>query len=128
MQLKKRKRIIYSVILLVVILLSNISPIHDVFSLFGDSDHFRYSNYNGEFTFVEFKGRDTAMLKRKLEHYKSEKGDSVIYRLFSKNPLAFWRINKYYTDPKYKLPYKSWAEIKAKRKYELKNSNNWQDF
>jgi hypothetical protein len=68
------------------------------------------------------------LLKRKLKHLKIEKGDSVIYRLFSKNPLAFWRINKYFTDPKYKLPYRSWAKIKIKRKYELKNSNNWQDF
>ena len=128
MQVKKSKRIVWITIVVCIVIMSNISPVHEVFSLFGDNDHFRYSNYNGEFTFVEFKGRDTAVLKRKMEHLKLEKQDSLIYRLFSKNPLAFWRINKYFTDTKYKLPYKSWAEVKAKRKYELKNSNNWQDF
>ena len=126
MQLKKT--IIYSVIFFVVIILSNISAVHKVFSLFGDNDHFKYSNYNGEFTFTEFKGRDTIMLKKVFNLFSEKSGDTILYRFFSKNPLAFWRINKYFTDPKYNLPYKSWAQIKAKRKYELKNSNNWQDF
>ena len=128
MQLKKRKTIVWTTIALSIFIMSNISPVHEVFSLFGDNDHFRYSNHNGEFTFVEFKGRDTIMLKKVFNIFSEKSGDTVLYRLFSKNPLAFWRISKYFTDPKYKLPYKSWAEIKAKRKYELKNSNNWQDF
>ena len=70
MKTTQLKKAVQSFILssFVVIILSNISPIHEVFSLFGDNDHFRYSNYNGEFTFVEFKGRDTAVLKRKIEH------------------------------------------------------------
>ncbi len=55
MQLKKRKRIIYSIIFLVVVILSNISPVHDVFSLFGDNNQCRYSNYNGEFTSLNLK-------------------------------------------------------------------------
>ena len=128
MQLKKRKTVVWITIAVCIVIMSNISPVHEVFSLFGDNDHFRYSNHNGEFTFVEFKGRDTIMLKKVFNLYSEKSGDTILCRLFSKNPLAFWRINKYFTDPKYYLPYKSWAEIKARRKYELKNSNNWQDF
>ena len=39
----------------------------------------------------------------------------VVYRLFWKNPLAFWRWSDYLSDdPHYKLPYKDWNEIKKK--------------
>ncbi len=118
----------FIILFVLVGLVSNISPVHEIFSLFGDSDHFKYSNANGEFTFVEFKGRDTVMLKKVFNLYSEKTNDTILYRLFSKNPLAFWRIKKYFTDPKYNLPYKNWDEIKSKRTYELKNSNNWQDF
>ncbi len=98
-----------------IVLGSNISPVHEIFSLFGDSNHFKYSNDNGEFTFVEFKGRDTAMMNRWLTAYKQQSKDTVLYRLFSKNPFAFWRIKSYFIDPKYNLPYKNWEEIEKTR-------------
>ena len=117
MQLKKRKTISYSVLFAVMVILSNISPIHEAFSLFGDINHFRYSNLTGEFTFIEeWKGRDIAMMNRWWVNFKKiEKKDTTLYRLFTKNPIAFWRIRTFFADPKYKLPYKNWKEIERKR-------------
>ena len=80
MQLKKT--IIYSVIFFVVIILSNISAVHEVFSLFWDSNYFRYANATGEFTFIEEKGRDIPMTNRwYAEFKKKEKIDTTLYRL-----------------------------------------------
>jgi hypothetical protein len=50
-----------------------------------------------------------------VEFKKKEKNDTTLYRLFNKNPFAFWRIKSFFTDPKYKLPYKNWKEIERKR-------------
>lgn len=125
--LKNKKIIIFTSIIFIVAILSNISPIHEVFSLFGDSNHFRYSNSTGEFTFIEeSKGRDIPMMNRwYLEFKKKEKTDTTLYRLFTKNPLAFWRIKSFFTDTKYKLPYKNWEEIERGKITDLARFQNF---
>ena len=87
---KNKKLIILSSIFLIVAILSNISPIHEVFSLFGDTNHFKYSNATGQFTFIEeSKGRDIAMMNRWWVTFKKiEKTDTTLYRSFTRNPLA----------------------------------------
>jgi hypothetical protein len=56
--------------------------------------------------------------------------DTVVYRLFWKNPLCFWRWYWYLTDEleQYNFPYKSWNEIKKRRPKNFKRMEKWQDF
>jgi hypothetical protein len=117
-------------ILIACILLSNIPAIKNIVSFIVDN-HYRYSNYDGTFTFIEIKSRDVSMMYRKTRVFNESqplKKDSTIYRIFNKNPLAFWRWAEYFYDKRYKLPYKSWKEIRKRRGYDLKYSNSWQDF
>ncbi len=128
MKIKKIKNWIF--VLIIIMLISNFPPIKSVISFFTDENHYRYSNEEGLFTFVEFKSRDQAMMLRKFESFKIEHPEksTMVYRLFWKNPVAFWRWGEYYYDKRYNLPYLSWKEIRKKRGYDLKYSTNWQDF
>lgn len=55
--------------------------------------------------------------------------DTVVYRLFKKNPLIFWRWREYiFGDEKYKFPYKDWDEIEKKRPKDFKINHEWQMF
>lgn len=128
--MKRQKLKNWAFVLLIIILISNIPPIKSVIGLFMDEYHYRYSNEDGAFTFVEFKSRDQAMMFRKFESFKIEQTEksTTVYRLFWKNPFAFWRWGEYFYDKRYKLPYKSWKEIRKRRGYDLEYSTNWQDF
>jgi hypothetical protein len=128
MQLKSKKILKASLTIIIFIILSNLSPVHTIISLFADNEHYRYSTKNGQFTFTEgSKGWDTAMLYRKFNAYQNETKDSVLYRVFSKNPLAFWRLREYFFDTKYKLPYRNWDIIKKERKDKIELTH-WQTF
>jgi hypothetical protein len=115
----RNKKIIISII--AIIILSNVSPFVWMFKNFVDERHYRYSNYNGSFTFYEFMSRDFEMMKRSHKgclSYRPSLKDKNVYRLFTKNPFAFWRWRLYFFDERYKLPYKSWEEIKKRREME----------
>ncbi|WP_199140530.1 hypothetical protein [Pedobacter sp. ASV12] len=76
---------------------------------------------NGSFTFYEYMDRNFEMMKRMHKGCmldRPDQQDKNIYRLFSKNPLAFWRWRMYFFDERYKLPYKNWEEIKKTRETE----------
>lgn len=129
--MKREKLNRFFIWLFIIIFISNIPPVHTLFSFFLDSQHYRYSNYNGDFTFIEFKGHDTNMMYRRFNYYKNEqleKTDKTLYRIFRKNPLTFWRWIDYFYDRRYNFPYKSWKGIRRIRGYRLKHSNNLQDF
>jgi hypothetical protein len=131
MKLLKSKKII--IIILIIMLVSNIPPLKNVISLFMDEGYFRYSNGNGSVTFCEipFKRRFynlSPIVPQKFIQLNPNSSDTIIYRLFWKNPVAFWRWGEYFYDKRYKLPYKIWGEIRKRRGYDLKYSNNWQDF
>lgn len=88
------------------------------FKTFLDERHYRYSNYDGSVTFSEFMSRNFEMMKNRhksclLAH--PDLKDKNIYRLFTKNPFAFWRWRLYFFDERYKLPYKSFEDIKKIR-------------
>ena len=104
--------------MIAVVIVSNIFPITGLFTFLLDQKHYRYSNYNGSSTFYEFMERDFEMAKR-WHHgcllQQPDLKDKKLYRLFSKNPLAFWRWRLYFFDERYKLPYKNWEEIEKKR-------------
>jgi hypothetical protein len=117
--------------LIAFIIIANVPPIKNIYHMIFDEYHYRYSNENGSFTFVEFKARDTKMMYRIMHGYKQlhpQSKDTTAYRLFKKNILCFWRWGEYFYDKRYKMPYKSWKEIKRRRGYNLEYSNNLQDF
>ncbi len=126
----KKKHIIF-IFSGLLFFLSNFPPLKYVFDLSIDSEYHKYSNYNGTFTFVEFKGHNYEMMKRVYSEFKktnSTKEDTTLYRVFSKNYFCFWRWKDYYEDKRFLLPYKSWSIIRHNRGYDLVFSNNYQDF
>lgn len=131
--MKRRSRIkkwwVISIIMIVI--LSNLPPLKPYFRFFLDENHYRYSNETGSFTFVEFKAHDIKMMNRRFDRYKSTSPaahDTIVYRLFKKNPLSFWRWSGYMFDSRYKLPYKSWDEIKKVRGEDPRYTTNTRDF
>ncbi len=129
MQLRKKTFKISVIVIIAIIILSNIGPMHSFVSLFANANHHRYSSSTAGFTFLEqYQGRDTAMLKKKFDLFKKETSDTILYRLFSKNPLAFWRYIDYYKDPRYDLPYKDWKEIEKEHRLKNTDLTHWQDF
>lgn len=104
-----------------LVVLANIPPFTPLLDIFFGERHYRYSNYNGSLTFSEFMSRGFEMMKNRHKTcllYRPDLKDKQIYRLFSKNPLAFWRWRMYFFDERYKLPYKDWEEIKKTREKE----------
>jgi hypothetical protein len=127
---KKRKMLKWLIGVGAILLLANIPPVSYVFNL-ADEGHRQYSNANGSFTFTEFKGHDIAMMQRRMETFKERNplsSDTMIYRIFSKNPLCFWRWKDYLFDERYKRPYRNWKEIKKSRGAVLEYSTSLQDF
>ncbi len=117
--------------MLFLIILSNVPPVKYVFRLLFDEYHYRYSNQSGSLTYVEFKAHDIRGLYRKVNSYKTafpHASDTVVFRLYKRNLLCFWRWGEYIYDSRYKIKYKNWETIKALRGYDLQYSNNWQDF
>lgn len=88
-----------------------------------------YSNSSGSFTFEEmnFKERNFRMCQNKMEEFKKENSDTVLYRLCPMNFLAFWNWGAYLYQKKFRLPYTSWEEIERKRG-PVRNRSGFQDF
>ena len=119
------------VVLLLFLAISNLPVVKDVYGLLFDEDHYRYSNANGTYTGQDIKSRrynlSPTVPKQFLAEYPGIT-DTLVYRLFWKNPLAFWRWYEYVSgDPRYNLPYKSWKEIEKKR-LETKIKTRYQEF
>lgn len=118
-KMKTRTKILIGVFAFCII--SNFSIFRTLFHIFTDEGYYRYSNYNGSSTTEEpvFKGAGLSRPKAAQQHcliaYPNQL-DKKLYRLFWKNPLAFWRWRSYFVDERYKLPYKSWKEIENLRK------------
>jgi hypothetical protein len=98
---------------------------------FVDDGHYKYSNSDGTSTFVEFKTHNFELATRR--HYscnlrRSKDADQTMYRLFTKNPFAFWRWGLYCYDERYKIPYKDWDEIKKNRKQTIYGEGCYQAF
>lgn len=120
--MKKRAKLL--IVCSIIIVIANIPPVSSLFRFFLDEKHYRYSNYDGSNTSYEFMSRDYNLMKRLhtacLQDYPNQK-DKKLYRLFAKNPLAFWRWRLYFFDERYDLPYKNWNEIERLRKKKSKN-------
>ncbi len=96
-----------------------------------DASHFKYSNLNASFTYVQSFGfKDSYIGERTKYRFKTEAHptpeNETIYRLYKINPLCFWRWH-YYIFISSKFPYKRWDEIE-KNRVAYDRNNMWQDF
>jgi len=63
---------------------------------------------------TEYNRSMTSPASRLWEKYPN--ADTIVYRVFKKNPFYFWRWSQYiFGDERYSFPYKSWDEIKKRR-------------
>lgn len=115
--------------ILIIILLSNLPPIKYFFNWIVDETHYEYASASGNFKVIDRSGNNiTAIKKGFKESLKKENlitEDTILYRLFWKNPAAFWRYRSYFdkNDERYKLPYKSKEDIE-KKKNNIQNNPN----
>lgn len=128
----KKKLIIVGIIVLVVF---NLHPLRTIMEVFIDEDHYRYTNYSGSFTVSEkpFKvDRRYPQVIKGFHAFKDDKKpnskDTILYRLFWRNPLAFWRWRGYFTEERYKLPYMDFDEVKKRRGKNWVGDNYYQRF
>lgn len=114
--MKKIKKIFLAFFILIIV--SNLPFVTPFFTFVLDEKHYKYSNFDGTCTSVEFMSRDFEMMKRLhqicLNRNPSQK-DKKMYRIFSKNPFAFWRWRLYFYHERYTLPYRDFNEIKKLR-------------
>lgn len=111
-----------AILLLITILAFNFTPLNLLFKWSVDADYYAYSNYSGTVTVTEdwYKrkliGNVSAFAKVNPACVtKGFENDTTMYRLFSKNPLAFWRWKDYLTDERFDLPYARWKDIEKRR-------------
>lgn len=115
-----------ALIVFFVVLIFNIPPGRYLANWIIDNDHYRYCNYSGSFTSIdpghyeESHVRDALASCLKLNAPLLTKPikaqDRVVYRLFWRNPLCFWRWYDYCVNPAYALPYIRWSGVEKRRK------------
>ena len=107
-----KKKYILIILTGITIILSNIPPLSYLFDYVLDENHYRYSNDSGNFDVTDRSGNNIIGIKESFKEYvktnKVQEADTVLYRKFWKNPIAFWRWHTYFNtkDDRYKLPYK----------------------
>jgi hypothetical protein len=107
----KNKNLTGLLILGFIILISNLPPLRYLLDYIIDEKHYRYSDYNGEFSIIDRSGSNVDGLLMSFKDYSENNNlkNKNLYRLFYKNPLAFWRWYSYFSnDPRYELPYMNW--------------------
>jgi hypothetical protein len=151
-----KTRSIVLITTMVTVLVSNIYPINSWIDTFVDENHYAYSNGDGTNTHIynAFKGGDfyvprylsTATLDPqknrtdttggvvelpagKLLRKTYKNADTVMYRIFWKNPLTFWRWKYYiFGNEKFDNPYKNWDEIIRHRPFKNPENPTFQEF
>jgi hypothetical protein len=122
----------YVKIFLIIVIVTNIPPVNGIIGAILNDGLYRYSNETGSYTKSEMQLFNSKVYYGQKTIYKpcmTTTGDSILYRLFSKNPLKFWNWGEYFYRKKYELPYKSWKEIRKRRGHDLgKYATNCQDF
>ena len=123
------------VVIIIIICISNV-PFFTGWIDFVVDQNYGYSNADGTYTFLYNERIDgiralaktvpiaklDSLLKLTPVQLKPEestfpsRNDTILYRIFWKNPLAFWRWRYYiFGNDKFDFPYKSWQEIKKQR-------------
>ena len=89
-----------------------------------------FSSGDANFTFKEmnFGEYDFGVCQSRFQEFKKRNlGDTTLYRLCPKNIFHFWDYGQYLFSEKYRLPYKQWSEIEARRG-PITNKSGFQDF
>lgn len=108
------------------VVICNIAPVRWIFR----ANDCEFGNNDGSFTYSEmtFKERGFKKCYRNFLEFKKRKlGDTTLYRLCPKNIFHFWDYGQYLFSEKYRIPYKPWAEIEARRG-PITNKSGFQDF
>lgn len=149
----KRLSILSFFVLTILIVITNIPIISGIIDI---NRNYAYSNGDGTLTMLcdrlkenhypnyqilKTTGVDSMQPSGTLQHpiYPPNAGavlretypnaDTVMYRLFWKNPLCFWQWREYFNkDMKYQFPYKNWKEIETKRPKDFILNKNYQTF
>ena len=137
-----------SLFLISIIIISNIPFVSWIIDSCFGMDYYAYSNGDGTWTGggTSFKEKpypnimtlSTTEIDSRVYGAKPvgvelrelyPNADTIIYRLFWKNPLVFWHWWQYIgMDHRYDFPYKSWEEIQARRPPNFRRSGKWQQF
>ena len=107
--------------IILILLISNFSWFKILTGI--DNDYYRYSNANGSFTGLDYPQEHIYANKKYFDTsnhqwqiFTNNPDEAVIYRLYKKSPLKFWRWYEYLFDWRYKkIPYKDWDEIEKAR-------------
>lgn len=105
--------------MLILIGVSNTAPLRYLLEFAFDLRHFRYSNASGTYTRTHMNSNDIVVIDSNFKRFLAQQQniapeDTILYRLYWRNPFAFWRYWSYMHE-KYDYPYKSWSEIRARR-------------
>lgn len=128
---RKKAYRLAGILVLLTLLAANFTPLNWLFKISVDADRYCYSNLSGTVTVMENRFKNRAISNfGQFSQVKPEcrvpgfESDTLMYRLFSKQPLAFWRWKEYLTDERYQLPYASWEEVKERRKTYIDTLSN----
>lgn len=108
-----KKKYIFVIFTGTIMILSNIPPVSYLFDYALDEKHYRYSNASGNFNVTDRSGNNIIGIKESFKEYvksnRVKETDTVLYRTFWRNPIAFWRWHTYFNskDERYKLPFKN---------------------
>lgn len=96
-----------------------------------DGDHFRYSNANGSFTYIQYMDIlqpwvSEWTVKRFISDQHPSDEYKELFRIYRINPLCFWRW-RYYWIVSRNFKYRSWDEIVPNRVPRVPG-NMWQKF
>lgn len=124
LNMKKKKITLWIVI---IIFISNFPYVNKEILRVLDSEHFRYSNANASFTYLQRFDFKTGFINRGdnesiVKTYLNQNEDNIeIFRLYQVNLLCFWRWS-YYLISSRQFRYKNWKEIELNRvPHELDN-------
>ncbi|MDQ1087271.1 hypothetical protein [Siphonobacter sp. SORGH_AS_1065] len=107
--MKKKKVIIWSIILILFVGICNIPIISLFISVYTGNIYFKRASFH----FISEKGGFSVWARNGYEdivsqfeaYKKRHPEDTVLYRNFQIKPWQFWRIYEY-SDPPYRLPYR----------------------
>lgn len=126
--MKKRELVITVFAFLVVV---NLPIINTEILKRVDGDHFRYSNANASFTYVQYLDILQPWISEWtvwgfIESQKPTMVNMEVFRLYKINPLCFWHWRYYWVVGR-KFEYRSWDEIEPNRAPRMPD-NMWQQF
>ena len=118
---------------LIILTIPNLPIINKYIAHKIDEGHFKYANLDGSFTMTQsfsFKspGFSTFGFKHFIKETTPSAENQELYRLYTINPLCFWRWNNYLRHGIH-FDYKEWSIIEENRRQKgVSEGTGWQSF